>query len=380
MSSSPPDSRVIWDLSRISDRTLTRIEFPDLIRFRDHWYCGFREGDIHNNHPSGRARIIRSRDGLQWDTVHLIDWDCGDVREPKFSITAEGLLMMNTSVYFVSRKPRFAPTNGGDATYTPPEARRANDQPGRYFQLDWNEYPLNLPPDDREHNVGQQSMTWLSRDGVNWSGAHACAAAANGWLWSTAWHQGMGYSVSYWGKDMSGVVYRTRDGRQWRKLAEGIFPDNHAGEVALAFDDNHDAVALLRGNNKTKLFVGRAEAPHYQQWTWSQPQVDWHGDGALRPVADVFGVGMGGPKLLRLRDGRFVAAGRVLGPDCDDGRATLFMLDPDRCVLTRFAACDGTSYPGLAEHDDELWVTYIGSACHDDQWEVRLARIKMPMD
>ena len=96
----------IWDGTRITDRKGDRIEFPDLIRFKDHWYCAFREAEIHNNHPSGRGRVIRSADGKKWETVKLLAWECGDVREPKFAITAEGLLMINTSVYFVSREPR----------------------------------------------------------------------------------------------------------------------------------------------------------------------------------------------------------------------------------------------------------------------------------
>ena len=96
----------IWDMSRISDRDKTRMELTDLIRFKGYWYCGFREGYIHNNHPSGRARIIRSADGEKWDSVKLIEWDGADVREPKFSVSAEGNLMINTSIAFVSKEPR----------------------------------------------------------------------------------------------------------------------------------------------------------------------------------------------------------------------------------------------------------------------------------
>jgi hypothetical protein len=133
----------IWDRSRIPDRTSGRIEFPSLIRFKNHWYCAFREGEIHNNHPSGRARLIRSVEGERWETVRLFDWDCGDVREPKFSITAEGWLMINTSIYFCSREPR--PTGprrnaaGEETTYTPPEARKAWDT--MFAEMDGTTYP-----------------------------------------------------------------------------------------------------------------------------------------------------------------------------------------------------------------------------------------------
>lgn len=188
----------IWDGTRITDRKGDRIEFPSLIRFKDHWYCAFREAKIHNNHPSGRARIIRSADGKKWETVRFLTWDCGDVREPKFSITAEGWLMINTSVYFVSREPRKKEPcrlKKGAAGYTPPEGLKAgeNDQ---YYQLEWLGTTLNLSDNDLEPNVAQQSMTWLSPDGVNWSGAYACPSGINTWLWDTTWHNGMGYSIA----------------------------------------------------------------------------------------------------------------------------------------------------------------------------------------
>ena len=34
-----PAGRLIWDVVRIPDLEKTRLEFPDLIRFRDQWYC-----------------------------------------------------------------------------------------------------------------------------------------------------------------------------------------------------------------------------------------------------------------------------------------------------------------------------------------------------
>ena len=80
--------------------------------------------------------------------------------------------------------------------------------------------------------------------------------------------------------------------------------------------------------------------------------------------------------LLRLSDGRFLGAGRALGPGRDDGHATLFWVDPEKHLLTKFAEMDGTSYPGVAEHDGMIWVTYIDSACHNDVWEVRLAKVR----
>lgn len=351
------EGQVIWDRSRIPDRTTGRIEFPALIRYRDHWYCAFREAEIHNNHPSGRARIIRSRDGEKWETVRLLEWDCGDVREPKFSITPEGWLMINTSVYFVSRKPR---------------------ADGNYYQLDPIGTTLNLTEDDLEPNIAQQSVTWLSEDGVNWSSAYACPSGANTWLWDTTWYNGMGYSIAEWGKHMMGALYRTRDGKSWRMLKDAFLPEGQAGEGALAFGEDGTAYCLLRGDSRRQAFIGIGKAPYYQEWEWKRPKCDYGpAHGGLRPVEEMLRYSIGGPKLIRLSDGRLLGAGRAMGPGRDDGHATLFLVDPEKATLTMVAEMAGTTYPGLVEYEDQVWVTFVGKACHQDIWEVRLAKVAL---
>jgi hypothetical protein len=348
---------IIWDRSRITDRKGDRIEFPSLVRFKDHWYCAFREAVSHDGHPSGRGRLIRSADGATWETVRLFTWDGGDFREPKFSITPEGMLMINTSVYFVSKEP------GAD---------------GHYYQLERVGTTLNLVEHDREPYIAQQSMTWLSADGVTWSSAYACPSGANTWLWDTTWYNGMGYSIAEWGKHMRGALYRTRDGKNWRLLKDAFLPDGQAGEGALAFGPDGTAYCLLRGDSKSQLFLGLGKSPYYQDWEWKRPKIDYGPKhGAMRPVEEMLRFGVGGPKLVRLKDGRLVGAGRVLGPGRDDGHVTLFWVDPREGNLTVFAEMDGTSYPGVVEHDGMLWVTFIGSACHQNTWEVQLAKLKI---
>jgi hypothetical protein len=373
--------RNIWDITRIPDRQQTRIEFPDLIRFKDHWYCGFREGEIHNNHPSGRGRIIRSADGEHWETVALLQWDSGDVREPKFAITAEGWLMVNTSIYFVSKEPRDIETSkpGADKSYTPPEARQKKDRSDAYFQLDWLGTTLNLPENDLEQNIGQQSVNWLSADGVNWSSAYACPTGANTWRWDVTWHNGMGYSVAEWGKHMQGALYRTRDGKSWRLLKDNFLPHDHGGEGAIAFGADNTAYCLLRGSSRSQAFLGIGKTPYYQDWEWINPRVDYGAaDGGPRPIQEVLRVGLGGPNLITLSDGRLIGAGRALGPGRDDGHATLFLIDPKEKLMTMIAEGDGTSYPGIAEHDGMIWMTYVWSGCHRNDWQIHLAKVLIP--
>ena len=354
----------IWDVTRVLDRENTRMELTDLVRFREHWYCGFREAEIHSNHPSGRARVIRSTDGAEWRSVAVFDWQAADVREPNFSVTAEGVLMVNTSIAFVSETPR---------------------ADGKYYQLG----APGAPACDKEAEVARQSVTWLSRDGVNWSGAHACPTGVNTWRWHVCWHNGMGYSVGYSGKDKAGTLYRTRDGKTWRVLLGSFLPGGLGNEATLAFDADDTAICVVRdgrlrgaaggqalrqsdghevrpaqarathGTSVPMLGIGKA--PYYQEWEWRDLGMDWAGDGRVLPVDDVLRAPLGGPKLLRLTDGRFVVAGRVLGPERDDGHITLFRLDPAEALLTRWAEFDGATYGGVAEHDGRVWVSYGAS-------------------
>lgn len=349
--------KCIWDLARIPGRKKARMELTDLARFKGYWYCSFREADSHDNHPTGAGRIIRSADGETWESVALFEWEGADVREPKLSITSEGHLMANTSIYFVSKQPR---------------------ADGTYHQLDTH---VGRPHDDSEAGVLRQSVTWISTDGTTWSSAYACPTGINTWRWAVTWNNGMGYSIAHpglGGKDVNGTLYRTRDGKSWRPLLEEIYPsDSQGNEAALAFDANGTARSLLRaGGSKDMIgaMIGTARAPDYQKWVWKTPTVDWKGDGTFRPTKEVFRVTLGGPKLMRLSDGRLLGAGRMLGPGQEDGRIALFWVDADAATLTRFAEIDGTSYAGVVEHEGILWVSCVKT----DASGIYLARMKLP--
>lgn len=319
--------RVIWDLSRVGDRATSRVqrlELTSLVRHRGYFYCGFREGEIHGSHPTGRGRIIRSADGEHWESAALFEWDGADVREPKLAITAEGRLMVYTSIYFVSREPR---------------------ADGAYYQV-----RRGTPDSEVEAEVARQSVTWLSSDGLSWSPAYACPTGVNTWRWDIHWHNGMGYSFGYAGKDDDGVLYRTRDGKAFRVLKEQVFPEGAGNEAGLAFGTDDTLYCLLRGAPGSKM-LGMARPPYYLDWEWKDVRADWDGSGNLLPAREAFGTVPGGPLILRLKDGRLLGAGRVVGG------ISLFWIDPEKAVFTRFARIAGSSYPGVVEHEGELWVT-----------------------
>ncbi|MEX2640006.1 MAG: hypothetical protein WD266_04945, partial [Balneolales bacterium] len=151
--------------------------FTDLIRFRGQWFCAFREGLDHVS-DDGKLRVIRSADGIQWSSAALLDWDGGDVRDAKLSVTADGRLMLNSAVRFLQ------------------------------------------PAGGNEH----QSVSWFSADGRNWSEAFADDSGLGTWRWSVTWHKGTAYSFGYSGKDVQGSLYRSGDGKVWEVAGDSLYP------------------------------------------------------------------------------------------------------------------------------------------------------------
>ena len=122
--------------------------------------------------------------------------------------------------------------------------------------------PAGGPDSDHEANLACcQSVTWLSSDGANWSSAYACPTGFNTWRWHTTWHNGMGYSMAYIGRDRLGTLYRTRDGKSWRVLTTECCPDGYGNEAALAFGDDDTAYCLLRSDASTIARLGIGKPP-----------------------------------------------------------------------------------------------------------------------
>ena len=365
--------KAIWDKK-------TRVELTDIIRFQDTWYCGFREADQHGwdvGQRPGKVRIIRSKDTEQWESVALFSWEGADLREPRLAVTAEGALMADVSVTF----------RHGDRSATT----------------------------DTEPSVFRQTVTWLSPDGERWSSAYACPTGVNTCRWATTWHDGMGYGVGKIGKDRSGTLYRTRDGKTWRVLLKDMVtrfdPRASADEATLAFDDEGVAYCMMRdaipraklggvvrdsdGHHVKKgeghktigadlPMLGIGKPPYYQEWEWKELTVDYGAEhGGPRPAEEVFRAPFGGPDIIVLSDGRLVAAARMLGPGRDDGHITLFTVDPEKALLTLVDECTGTTYGGILEHDGKVWVSHAETMHRDrvnmpgDERVIRLASVDM---
>lgn len=319
---------------------------PDLIFYKGHFYCQIQEG--------GGNRIVRSREGGDWETVQL-----GRVGF-MFSITPRDELMMIST---------------------------------------W----CRQPPQKPDGNWHWQSYTTFSTDGVKWTFPCIIPEGFETCMFRVDWHDGLGYSVGYGHKDVAGTLYRTDDGRDWQVLKPQFFPPGRGGnEASLAFEPDGRAYCLLRGDRKTPLTFGYGQAPDCQTWDWKVPEIDWYRDGNAVSADQAIRAPFGAPKFLRLSDGRLLAYGRVLGPDkgpiglkatqkvaggdshdpqsCfEHASVTLFEVDPARARLTRLADFPGYShYHGIVEHDGSLWIACGRADSITEAWMLTVPLHNLP--
>src|SRR5262249_6362390 len=87
------------------------------------------------------------------------------------------------------------------------------------------------------------------------------------------------------------------------------------------------------------------------------------------------GVYFGGPNFIKLPDGSWWACGRMT--EKGKSQTVLCRLDVHRGELTpvvRLPSGGDTSYPGLAWHDGQLWISYYSA--HEHNPSIYLARLK----
>lgn len=297
--------------------------FTDLERFQDRWFCAFREGDGHvATGDHGKVRIISSTDGSTWASTALLESPGLDLRDAKLSITPDGRLLLNSCEYDVDH--------------------------------------------DDPVNRNNQSVTYLSEDGVTWEGPHRVAEKGY-WLWQTAWQDTIGYALGYkWGSNGATRLYTTTDGLTYEMLVDHLRPPNDRGnEHATVFMPDGTAHLLLRRDNRDRLestdaLLGTSEAP-YLDWEWRK--LDHR---------------LGGPAMMRLPSGRLLTAARRYG---SEEWTELGFIDPDKGQYEaglRLPSKGDSSYAGLVWHEDLLWMSYYSS--HEGKTAIYLAQIAIPSE
>ncbi len=306
----------IWDQASHS-------AFTDLVRFKEAWYCTFREGESHVS-ADGSIRVISSADGESWSSTAHFPLEPGrDLRDPKLVVTPDGRLMLL----------------GFDV--------------GR------------LDEDKRE----VFSFVSFSSDGSSWSELER-VAEADVFLWRVTWHKGVAYGVGYTDRrvhshrpDQSEFarLYRSDDGVKFDPYVNYMFERGSPSEASIIFLEDETALCLLRRDGKSQSAQIGTSTPPYSLWHWKD-----------------LSVYIGGPDLISLPDGRLVASGRLRLSE-KERRTALWWLDPEAGKVTEFLQLPSggdTSYPRMVFHEGLLWISYYSS--HEDKTSIYLAKVRLP--
>ena len=283
--------------------------FTSLIKFKDAYYCSFREGDSHvfdsTGKAEGKVRILKSEDGENWESVACFGKKEYDLRDPKLSVTPDNRLMViiGGSIYkdkkLVGRIPQVS------------------------FSKDGKHFSKPVPVCLRDQ-------------------------AGNGkdWIWRVTWHDGVGYAAMYSmtaERDGCLSLISTKDGIHY-DLVTRFDLTGFPNEATIRFDPaGNMALVVRRELADQRGFWGKSSFP-YTDWTWKKMEIR-----------------LGGPDFTYLDDGTVLL-----------GTRSHYTSIPKTVLLTGrgtekfqevFVLPSGgdTSYPGLLVEGDHLWVSYYSS-------------------
>jgi hypothetical protein len=208
------DVRMIWGRAPHNAST-------DLMRFRERWYCVFREARLAAA-PDGAVRVLSSADGNVWQPSGLVSLPGADLRDPKLSTTSYGRLLL-----------------------------------------------LADAVSDGAAGPAQRTLAWSSPDSREWEGP-VQAADPGMRLGHVTWHLNRAYSVGY-GSPGAGPVrlYSSGDGERFTVLADNLLPPRQNAEAGLLFGRDGSALCLMRGDGAgSPAQLGKSRAP-YRAWSWS---------------------------------------------------------------------------------------------------------------
>jgi hypothetical protein len=308
--------RKIWDEGRHN-------AFTDLVRWKDRWWCTFREAEDHVG-GDGAIRILTSTDGVKWESAARLTEKGIDLRDPKLTVMPSGNLMLNC----------------GGSVYE-----------GRTLK-------------------GRQSRVLYSSDGRSWTAPQRILKEGE-WLWRVTWHDGVAYGAAYDSTTSSSVpgsewhlaIHRSTDGVKWELLKQ-LDVKGRPNEATLRFKQNGEMIAMVRRESGDRMgHIGYAPPP-YTNWTWQESNHRF-----------------GGQNLIQIPSGKWIAGTRDytnIKPGASGGARTIIAeLENDGKLTTLVTLpSDGdTSYPGLVWHNGELAVSFYSS--HEGKSAIYFARVKI---
>ena len=312
------EHRKIWDAAPHN-------AFTDLVRFKDRWYCTFREGGGHVS-PDGAIRVLTSDSGYWWESTARIEMAGFDLRDPKISV--------------MPNPPRLMLLGGATV--------REGNKPA----------------------TESQSFVALSDDGKKW-GKVFWVGPTNQWLWRVTWHRNNGLGIAYdvspesrTAKKYGTTLLLTKNGTDFDTLVDDLSTENGPTEATLRVAPDGTLYCLQRRDGKPSntALLGISKRIPYDEWVWKD-----------------LGQFLGGPNFIQIPDGRWIACGRLHNHGPDKKTMTvvceLDVAKGELKPLLDLPSSGDSSYPGLVWHDNLLWVSYYSS--HEGKSAIYLARVKL---
>lgn len=311
-----PEVYKIWDHAEHN-------AFTDLVRFKGHFYCIFREGSSHvpgSKDENGKIRILKSRNGKKWKSVASLKSEMYDLRDPKISVTPDkGLMVLMGGSDYVGRTLR---------------SRLCQVS----FSRNGKDYS-DLTPVKIDEKIKTNSD----------------------WLWKVTWKGNTAYGIVYQpdtGKEWGTALVASADGINY-KLVSQLHIDGKPNESTIRFSGD-TLYTILRREAGVNGVMG-ISSPPYADFEW----ID-------------LGLRLGGPEFQFDRDGKIMCGTRTYpGPGERSGYKTeIIIFNKSGKELQRIPLPSGgdTSYPGMVLKGKKLWMSYYSS--HEGKSSIYITCIK----
>lgn len=314
--------KLVISIERIWDRAL-HSAFTDIVRFRDRYYCTFREGTEHIPGINGTVRVIASDDLGDWESVALLDEPHVDLRDPKLSVTPDGRLLVNMGGSFyeggrrLKMESRVSFSDADGRNFSPPRPVVIDEKVRTNFDWLWR-------------------VTW--RDGVAWAAVQQAPKTG----------------------ERSLQLVRSDDAVLWRHVHTFDVPA--PTETTLRFLEDGTLLAMIRDKDRSAGDPVGTSRPPYVEWTF-------------RPTH----LGFGGPNFVELPHGRFLAGSRS---PAAEGAAQFELFDLDfatgqmQSILALPSGGD-CSYPGFVVEPERNRVLVSYYSSHEGRTAIYLARLRL---
>lgn len=289
----------------------------DMIYFKNYFYLVHASSPYHFATPECRLIVWRSKDCKQWEKLSTVHIPGEDIRDPKFLVIANKLIM------FVLKSIEFT----------------AEPYSTAYV---------------------------VSKDGRQWSALQEIEH--KGWLfWRPKTYDGKTWYVpAYWHEHGKAMLFKSTDGIHWQPVSV-IHEGDRCDETAIEFMPDGTMISTQRleysdswlGDSRACTGIKIANPP-YTQWTGIKDySTRLDGPALFKYNGKVYAIGRRNPYTPELIN----KYGSILAKK----RTSLWLVTPEKLVwLSDVPSAGDTSYAGYVIRDNTLYFSYYTSSIHHD--------------